>query len=105
MSSKGKKLLYTRVGSDPVLRAVMADINMSAVKPDKGFLTCEQWAKKWKLAAGHQARIYLARAMKIGAVVKIGTLYLQAALGLLKLLNALAERDEFTAEQPLADAS
>ena len=70
MSSKGKKLLYSRVGSDPILRAVMADINMSAVKPDKGFLTCEQWAKKWKLAAGHQARIYLARAMKIGAVVK-----------------------------------
>jgi hypothetical protein len=72
MSSKGKKLLYTRVGSDPILRAVMADINMSAVKPDKGFLTCEQWSKKWKLAAGHQARIYI---LKLDALMALLTRY------------------------------
>jgi hypothetical protein len=70
MSRKGKKLLYTRFGSDPVLRAVMADIHMSAVQPDKGFLTREQWAKKWGLAANHQASLYVDRAVKIGILVK-----------------------------------
>lgn len=70
MSRKGKKLLYTRFGSDPVLRAVMADIHMQAVQPDKGFLTREQWAKKWGLAANHQASLYVDRAVKIGILVK-----------------------------------
>ena len=70
MSRKGKKLLYTRYGSDPVLRAVMADIHMKAVQPDKGFLTREQWAKKWGLAANHQASLYVDRAVKIGVLVK-----------------------------------
>jgi hypothetical protein len=70
MSRKGKKLLYTRFGADPVLRAVMADIHRQAVKPDKGFLTREQWAAKWGLAANHQASLYVDRAVKIGILVK-----------------------------------
>jgi hypothetical protein len=70
MSSRGQKLLYSRVGNDPVLKAVMADIHMKAVQPDKGFLTREQWATKWGLAANHQASLYVDRAVKIGVLVK-----------------------------------
>jgi hypothetical protein len=70
MSSRGQKLLYSRVGNDPVLKAVMADIHMKAVQPDKGFLTREQWATKWNLAANHQASLYVDRAVKIGVLVK-----------------------------------
>jgi hypothetical protein len=70
VSAKGQKLLYSRIGSDPVLKAVMADIHRLAVVPDKGFLTREQWAKKWNLAANHQASLYVDRAVKIGILVK-----------------------------------
>ena len=70
MSSRGQKLLYSRIGNDPILKAVMADIHKKAVQPDKGFLTREQWAKKWGLAANHQAALYVDRAVKIGILVK-----------------------------------
>lgn len=70
MSKCKNKMLYTRVGKDPVLLAVMAEINRSAVKPPKGFLTRDQWAAKWKLKGGHTASIYINKAMKIGALVK-----------------------------------
>lgn len=69
MPKSKKKMLYTRVGNDPVLLAVMAEINKSAVKPPKGFLTRDQWAAKWKLKAGHTASIYIKKAMQIGALV------------------------------------
>ena len=70
MAKSKKKMLYTRVGNDPVLLAVMAEINRSAVKPPKGFLTRDQWAAKWKLKAGHMASIYIKKALAIGALVK-----------------------------------
>jgi Fic family protein len=70
MPKSRKKMLYTRVGNDPVLLAVMAEINRSAVKPPKGYLTRDQWAAKWKLKAGHTASIYIKKAMDIGALVK-----------------------------------
>jgi hypothetical protein len=70
MAKSRKKMLYTRVGKDPVLLAVMAEINRSAVKPPKGYLTRDQWAAKWKLKAGHTASIYIKKAMDIGALVK-----------------------------------
>jgi hypothetical protein len=70
MPKSRKKMLYTRVGNDPVLLAVMAEINRSAVKPPKGFLTRDQWAAKWKLKAGHTASVYIKKAMSIGALVK-----------------------------------
>ena len=70
MSRKGAKLLYNRIGNDSVLRAVLADINKTAVKPDPGFLTREQWAKKWAMGSNHTASVYLERALKIGVVVK-----------------------------------
>ena len=71
MPKSRKKMLYTRVGNDPVLLAVMAEINRSAVKPPKGYLTRDQWAAKWKLKAGHTASIYIKKAMDIGALVKV----------------------------------
>ena len=70
MPKSRRKMLYTRVGNDPVLLAVMAEINRSAVKPPKGYLTRDQWAAKWKLKAGHTASIYIKKAMDIGALVK-----------------------------------
>ena len=71
MPKSRKKMLYTRVGNDPVLLAVMAEINRSAVKPPKGYMTRDQWAAKWKLKAGHTASIYIKKAMDIGALVKV----------------------------------
>ena len=70
MAKSTKKMLYTRVGSDPVLLAVMAEIHRSAVKPPKGFLTRDQWAAKWKLKSGHTASLYIAKAVAIGVLVK-----------------------------------
>ena len=70
MPKSKKKMLYTRVGNDPVLLAVMAEINRSAVKPPKGFLTRDQWAAKWKLKAGHTASIYIKKALDLGVLVK-----------------------------------
>jgi Fic family protein len=70
MTKCKQKMLYTRVGNDPVLLAVMAEINKSAVKPPKGFLTRDQWAAKWKLKAGHTAMTYIKKALAIGALVK-----------------------------------
>ena len=70
MAKSRKRMLYTRVGNDPVLLAVMAEINRSAVKPPKGYLTRDQWTAKWKLKAGHTASIYIKKAMDIGALVK-----------------------------------
>ena len=70
MTSSRKKMLYTRVGKDPILLAVMAEINRSAVKPPKGYLTRDQWAIKWGVKAAHTASIYIAKAVKLGVLVK-----------------------------------
>jgi hypothetical protein len=70
MTKSKKKMLYTRVGSDPILLAVMAEINRSAQKPPEGFRTLEQWAKKWELKGPHTASLYIKKALKIGAMVK-----------------------------------
>jgi len=69
MSRKGTKLLYSRTVSEPILRAVLADINKSAQTPDKGFLTREQWAKLWKIAPNNAER-YIRHAMKMGKLVQ-----------------------------------
>ena len=69
-SRKKFKLLYTRVGKDPILLAVMAEINRSAVKPPKGYLTREQWAVKWGVKSAHTASIYINKAIKLNVLVK-----------------------------------
>ena len=51
--------------TDPILAAVLAEINKSAVRPDPGFMKRDDWAKQWKLTTS-QAAIYLARAVKSG---------------------------------------
>jgi len=70
MTISRKRMLYTRVGNDPILLAVMAEINRSAVKPPKGFLTRDQWAAKWQVKASHTAGMYIAKALKMGVLVK-----------------------------------
>jgi Fic family protein len=70
MTLSKKKMLYARVNNDPVLMAVMAEINKSAVKPPKGFLTRDQWAVKWGVKAAHTASIYIQKAVKLGVLVK-----------------------------------
>lgn len=70
MAKSKKKMLYTRVGNDPVLKAVMAEIHRTAVKPPKGYLTRDQWAVKWKLKAGHTASIYIKKALALGVLIK-----------------------------------
>lgn len=62
---RGKKLLYTRASRDPILRAVIAEINKSAVKPDPGFMRLEDWGKKWDLVDS-QAAVYIKIAIKKG---------------------------------------
>lgn len=70
MTLSKKKMLYARTNNDPVLMAVMAEINKSAVKPPKGFLTRDQWAVKWGLKAAHTASIYINKALKLGVLVR-----------------------------------
>lgn len=69
MSRKGTRLLYSRVVSDPVLRAVLEDINRSAQTPAPGFRTRAQWSKTWGIASNHAAR-YINHAMKLGMLVR-----------------------------------
>ena len=65
MSKKGTKLLYARTVSDPILKAVLADINKSAQKPDTGYLTREGWAKLWGIASNNAER-YIRHAITMG---------------------------------------
>jgi hypothetical protein len=69
MSRKGTKLLYSRAVSEPILRAVLADINKSAQKPDAGFRTREQWATLWGIASNNAER-YIRHAMKMGKLIQ-----------------------------------
>lgn len=87
MAKSKKRMLYTRVGNDPVLLAVMAEINRSAVKPPKGFLTRDQWAAKWKLKAGHTASIYIKKALDLGVLVKARYRVLIGKTGRLRTLD------------------
>jgi hypothetical protein len=69
MSKKGTKLLYARTVNEPILKAVLADINKSAQKPDTGFRTREQWAILWGIASNNAER-YIRHAMKMGKLVR-----------------------------------
>jgi hypothetical protein len=64
---KAKRMAYNRK-TDPVLSAVIAEINKSAVKPDPGFLKRDDWAERWQMANA-QASIYLRRAVASGILV------------------------------------
>ena len=64
---KAKRMAYSRK-SDPILAAVWAEINKSAVKPDPGFLKRDDWAKRWKMT-NSQATIYLSKALEAGILV------------------------------------
>jgi hypothetical protein len=69
MSKKGTKLLYARTVNEPILKAVLADINKSAQTPDPGFRTREGWAKLWGIASNNAER-YIRHAMKMGKLVR-----------------------------------
>lgn len=58
---KARRMAYRRK-TDPILSAVIAEINKSAVKPDPGFLKRDDWAKKWDMTTS-QAKIYLEKAV------------------------------------------
>jgi len=64
---KASRMAYRRK-ADPVLSAVIAEINKSAVKPDPGFLKRDDWAERWQMT-NSQARIYIERALKSGILV------------------------------------
>lgn len=64
---KARRMAYRRK-TDPVLAAVLAEINQSAVTPDPGFLKRDDWAKRWKMT-NSQASIYLKRAIDSGILV------------------------------------
>ena len=70
MSRKGTKLLYSRAVSEPILRAVLADINKSAQKPDPGFRTRKQWAKLWGIGNSAHADKYIRHAIGMGKLVR-----------------------------------
>lgn len=64
---RAPRMAYRRA-TDPVLSAVIAEINKSAVKPDPGFLKRDDWAVRWQMANA-QASIYLRRAVASGILV------------------------------------
>lgn len=66
------RLIHSRVKqgkADDVLRAVLAEINKSVVKPDKGFMTADGWAEKWKYTRS-QAYQYINFAVSRGILVR-----------------------------------
>ncbi len=69
MSKKGTKLLYARTVNEPILKAVLADINKSAQTPDPGFRTREGWAKVWGIASNNAER-YIRHAITMGKLVR-----------------------------------
>ena len=64
---KASRMAYRR-NTDPVLSAVLAEINKSAVKPDPGFLKREDWAERWQMT-NSQAAIYIDRALRSGILI------------------------------------
>lgn len=65
---KKPRLLYGRTDVDDVLKAVLAEIHMTAQAPDPGFRTREQWSLKWKISPAMVDR-YLRIAMRKGILV------------------------------------
>jgi len=65
-----KQLVWARKTIDPTLAAVLAEIHKSAQRPDKGFLTREQWTAKWKLKSMGQAYVYIQKAVDAGILVQ-----------------------------------
>lgn len=64
---KASRMAYRRK-ADPVLSAVIAEINKSAVKPDPGFFKRDDWAKRWNMTTS-QAAIYISRALESGILI------------------------------------
>jgi hypothetical protein len=54
---------------DALLRAVLAEINKSAVKPEPGFLRIEDWAKRWDMVRT-SAKIYINKGLANGLIEK-----------------------------------
>lgn len=67
---KSKKLVWAQKSIDPTLAAVLAEIHKTAQRPEKGFLTREQWAAKWKLKSMGQAYIYIKKGVQSGILVR-----------------------------------
>jgi len=65
---KAKRMAYLRAKSDPILLAVISEINKTAVKPDPGFLKVEDWAERWQMTPG-RATDYIKRAVSSGILV------------------------------------
>lgn len=68
MTKSKNRLLYGRMGDDPVLQAVMADIHKKVGIPPKGYMTREQWANKWKINTHDSAKYYIDRALRLGVL-------------------------------------
>ena len=54
---------------DTLLRAVLAEINKSAVKPEPGYLRIEDWAKRWDIVRT-SAKIYINKGLASGLIEK-----------------------------------
>lgn len=65
---KKPRLLYGRTDVDEILKAVMAEIHKASQVPAPGFLTREQWSKKWKISPAMVDR-YIRIAVKTGLLV------------------------------------
>jgi hypothetical protein len=65
-----KKQLYARANLDPILKAVLSEIHKNAEKPADGFLTRQQWMKKWGFRCQAHTGNYIDKAIKMGLLVE-----------------------------------
>lgn len=68
MKKQRSRMLYLRRDKDIVLKAVIAEINKSVVRPEPGFMRRDEWTRKWKVSPS-QTNIYIKTALKAGVMV------------------------------------
>lgn len=64
-----RKMIHARALLDPILKAVLSEIHNTADVPPKGFLTRQQWMKKWGFKCQAHTGNYIEKAVKMGLLV------------------------------------
>jgi hypothetical protein len=64
-----RKMLHARASLDPILAAVLSEIHKTAEKPGPGFLTRQQWMKKWGFKCHAHTGKYIEKAIKMGLLI------------------------------------
>jgi hypothetical protein len=66
---KRNPMMYRKANIDPVLLRIVSEINKSAQKPERGFMTSHRWRERWSCNYT-TARAYIMRAVKSGILIE-----------------------------------